>query len=109
MIRSSFEKKKWTLEDEEDAVVSYVDMLVHLRLFDSNQNLNDNELAGFRTEFIISCIDASIITMHMTMANIMKYLEIQKRLVKEIDSLVEPGQEIREEDLKMMPFPKAVV
>jgi cytochrome P450 len=43
------------------------------------------------------------------MANIVKHQHIQETLHKEINAAVKPGEEITEEDLKRMPYLKAVI
>ncbi|EEF42493.1 cytochrome P450 89A2 [Ricinus communis] len=88
---------------------SYVDSLLHLRIPDSGREFSDGELVSLCSEFINGGTDTSTTTLQWVMANLVKQQEIQKKLLKEINSVTEEGREIEEEYLKKMPYLKAVI
>ncbi|CAN1151116.1 Cytochrome P450 89A9 [Linum perenne] len=91
----------------------YLDSILELRLpgsdDDEGRNFTDEELVSLCSEFLNSGTDTTVTTLQWTMANLVKNQSIQAKLRAEIDRVVRPGSEIREEDLKEMKYLNAVV
>uniref|UniRef100_A0A2K2B4W0 Cytochrome P450 n=1 Tax=Populus trichocarpa TaxID=3694 RepID=A0A2K2B4W0_POPTR len=111
LIDARREKKHQKLMDEGggESILSYVDTLIDFQLPDSGRKYSDEELVSLCSEFFHGGTDTSITTLQWAMANIVKHQHIQETLHKEINAAVKPGEEITEEDLKRMPYLKAVI
>ncbi|KAI4343313.1 hypothetical protein MLD38_027835 [Melastoma candidum] len=107
LIRSRVNKKDEL--KEQDNFVAYADTLRNLRLPDTGTVPDDGEMVSLCSEFIIASTDTSIGTMQWVMANIVKYRHVHDRVLEEVDSVVDPDQEICEDDLEKMHYLKAVV
>ncbi|XP_045809907.1 cytochrome P450 89A2-like [Trifolium pratense] len=95
-------------EDKED-FEAYVDTLFDLKLPDSGNKLNDEELVSLCSEFLLGGTDTTATTLLWTMANLVKNQNIQEKLYDEIKEVVKHNEEIEEEHLQRMPYLKAVV
>ncbi|KAL1208702.1 Cytochrome P450 89A2 [Cardamine amara subsp. amara] len=98
-------------ENKDDAYVqSYVDTLLDLELPDEKRKLNEDEIVSLCSEFLNGGTDTTTTGLQWIMANLVKNQEIQERLYEEIKSVVgEDAEEVEEEDIKKMPYLKAVV
>ncbi|KAI3498004.1 hypothetical protein L1887_33690 [Cichorium endivia] len=111
---------------ENDQIVAYVDTLVNLRLPEEDANngnggkLTDKEMVSMCGEFLNGGTDTTSTALQWIMANLVKHPDIQSKLYDEIVSVVgppppppppgvEPEAVINEDDLKKMPYLKAVV
>jgi len=95
-------------EDRED-LEAYVDTLFDLKVPESGENFNDEELVSMCSEFMLGGTDTTATTLLWTMANLVKNQKIQEKLYDEIKEIVKHNEEIEEEHLKRMPYLKAVV
>ncbi|KAM7251014.1 hypothetical protein ACFE04_022897 [Oxalis oulophora] len=96
------------LEDD-DNILSYVDTLLDLVIPEKGK-LNDEQLISLCSEFLTSGTDSSSTALQWIMATLVKHQEIQEKLFVEIEQVVERDQElIKDDDLKQMPYLKAVV
>ncbi|XP_023769218.1 cytochrome P450 89A2 [Lactuca sativa] len=112
----------------DEKVVAYVDTLMNLQLPEEEANkenggkLTQKEMVSMCSEFLNAGTDTTATALQWIMANLVKYPEIQSKLYDEIISVagppppppppgveVEPESLISEEDLKKMPYLKAVV
>nr|XP_004305489.2 PREDICTED: cytochrome P450 89A2-like [Fragaria vesca subsp. vesca] len=97
-------------KENDDSMVPYVDTLLDLKDLHENRDFNDGELLDQCSEVVNSGTDTMSVSLQWTMANIVKYPHVQKRLVEEIKELVGVGsEEVKEEDLQKMHYLKAVV
>ncbi|THG14073.1 hypothetical protein TEA_017323 [Camellia sinensis var. sinensis] len=99
-------------EDEGESIVSYVDTLFDLRLSQANNartELSEGEMLSLCSEFINGGTDTSTTTLQRAMANLVKHQEIQEKLYGEINVVVKRREEIKEQDLKKMPYLEAIV
>ncbi|CAI0431882.1 unnamed protein product [Linum tenue] len=87
----------------------YLDTILELQVPGEGRKFTDFELVSLCSEFLNSGTDTTVTTLQWVMANLVKHQRIQKMLQREIDSVVQPGDEIQEEDLKEMPYLKAVI
>ncbi|KAI3845707.1 hypothetical protein MKW92_038051 [Papaver armeniacum] len=108
-------KKKSTENHEEKSLVlCYVDSLLNLELPDEEdeggrrRKLSENEIVSLCSEFLNAGTDTTSTALQWVMANLVKYQEIQSKLFEEIRSNSD-SEEIEEEDLKKMPYLKAVI
>ncbi|KAK9276028.1 hypothetical protein L1049_005559 [Liquidambar formosana] len=104
LIKARREKTK-----DEDSIVSYVDTLLNLQLPDDARKLSDKEMVSLCSEFFYVGNDTTTTTLQWIMANLVKHQDVQEKLVQEIEAVVKAGDEMKEEDLKRMPYLKAVV
>ncbi|XP_068636127.1 cytochrome P450 89A2-like [Aristolochia californica] len=99
---------------------AYIDSLLVLEIpDDGGRKLTYDEMVSLCSEFLNAGSDSTATALEWIMANIVKYPEIQEKLVKEIEEVVgerhahggeeNPRNFIEEEDLKKMPYLKAVV
>ncbi|KAF8369967.1 hypothetical protein HHK36_031980 [Tetracentron sinense] len=105
LIRARQELKKVN----QDNIISYVDTLLDLQVPDEKRKLNEDEMVTLCSEFLNGGTDTTSTALQWIMANLVKHQDIQARLFSEINGVVGPGEEIKEEDLQKMPYLKAVV
>jgi cytochrome P450 len=96
-------------DDDKEDFQAYVDTLFDLKLPDSGNNLNDEELVSLCSEFLLGGTDTTATTLLWAMANLVKNQNIQEKLYDEIKEVVKHNEEIEEEHLQKMPYLKAVV
>ncbi|KAF8369969.1 hypothetical protein HHK36_031982 [Tetracentron sinense] len=106
LIRARQQDKK---SGKEEFIISYVDTLLDLQVPDEKRKLNEDEMVSLCSEFLNGGTDTTSTALQWIMANLVKHQEIQARLFSEINGVVGPGEEIKEEDLQKMPYLKAVV
>ncbi|XP_031392684.1 cytochrome P450 89A2-like [Punica granatum] len=104
LIRSRIDRKDGKRES-----ACYIDSIIDLQLADTKSKPTEGELVSLAMEFMIAGTDTSVGTMQWIMANVVKYQEVQDRILGEINAVVKPGQEIEEEEMEKMPYLKAVV
>ncbi|XP_042519764.1 cytochrome P450 89A2-like [Macadamia integrifolia] len=110
LIRAREERRKNANSKlEEDFVNSYVDTLLDLNLPEDGRKLSEAEMVSLCSEFLIGGTDTTSTALQWILANLVKHQHIQSKLSEEIEGVVGPGEEIKEEDLKKMPYLKAVV
>ncbi|CAN1246482.1 Cytochrome P450 89A2 [Linum grandiflorum] len=110
LIRS----RKRKIEEERDRgilITAYVDTLFDLELPDENRKLTETEIVSLCNEFLIAGADTTAIVLQWIMANLVKYPNIQTKLFDEIKLLIGETEKtvIEEEDLRKLPYLKAVV
>ncbi|KAL1215076.1 Cytochrome P450 89A2 [Cardamine amara subsp. amara] len=112
LIRSRIKLRDNDSEKKDQYVQSYVDTLLDLELPEEKRKLNEDEIVSLCAEFFNAGTDTTATTLQWIMANLVKNPEIQERLHEEIKSVIgeeEEDREIEEEDIKKMPYLKAVV
>ncbi|KAI3498013.1 hypothetical protein L1887_33702 [Cichorium endivia] len=122
LIKSRIEAAKV----EENKILTYVDTLVNLQLPEEETNngnggkLTQKKMVSICSEFVNGGTDTTVTALQWIMANLVKYPHIQSKLYDEIIAEVGPPpppppqgvvQEyvIMEEDLRKMPYLKAVI
>ncbi|XP_050384615.1 cytochrome P450 89A2-like [Argentina anserina] len=110
-IQARKKVKQETVDKKNDgSMIPYVDTLMDLEDPRENRAFNDGELVDQCSEIVNSGTDTMSVTLQWTMANVVKYPCVQKRLVEEIKRVVGVGnEEVKEEDLPKMHYLKAVV
>jgi len=101
-------------ENKEKSVVSYADTLLELELKDEKRKLNENEMVSLCSEFLNGGTDTTSTALQWIIANLVKYPDVQRRLVEEIREVIggdDDGvkKEVKEEDLQKLPYLKCVV
>ncbi|XP_077248220.1 cytochrome P450 89A2-like [Tasmannia lanceolata] len=114
LIRARREnQKKQKLDDDKEGdffCFSYVDSLLELELpDDGGRKLKEEEIVTLCSEFLNAGTDTTSTALEWIMANLVKNQEIQAKLFEEIKGVVKEGDTIKEEDLLMMKYLKAVV
>ncbi|KAI3858014.1 hypothetical protein MKX03_037244 [Papaver bracteatum] len=115
LIRSRQQQMKKTSEDKKDHEekslgLCYVDSLLNLELPDEGgRKLTEQEIVGLCSEFLDAGTDTTSTGLQWIMANLVKHQEIQSKLLDEIRTLDSDHDEIQEEDLKKLPYLKAVI
>ncbi|KAI3898482.1 hypothetical protein MKW92_006331 [Papaver armeniacum] len=95
-------------QEEKSLGLCYVDSLLNLELPDEGgRKLTEQEIVGLCAEFLDAGTDTTSTALQWIMANLVKYQEIQSKLSDEISRL--NSDEIQEEDLKKLPYLKAVI
>ncbi|XP_034677837.1 cytochrome P450 89A2-like [Vitis riparia] len=94
---------------EKKTMVSYLDTLLELHVQDVGRKLLEEELVSLCSEFLFIGTDTSTAAMQWVMANLVKHQDIQEKVVEEINRVVKPGEEIKQEDVSHMNYLKAVV
>ncbi|KAI3498010.1 hypothetical protein L1887_33697 [Cichorium endivia] len=111
---------------EENKIMTYVDTLVNLQLPEEETDNGNGgkptlkKIVSFCTEFLNGGTDTTVTALQWIMANLVKYPHVQSKLYDEIITVVgppppppppgvEPEFVIMEEDLRKMPYLKAVV
>ncbi len=97
-------------DNADEFAVSYVDTLLDLELHEEKRKLQEEEIVSLCSEFLNAGTDTTSTTLQWIMANLVKYPHIQERLFVEIKGVVPLiEKDVKEEDLKKMPYLKAVV
>ncbi|PUZ49446.1 hypothetical protein GQ55_7G326300 [Panicum hallii var. hallii] len=100
-------------EHDESLSYCYVDTLLAHQLprEEGECALTDAEMVSLCTEFLTASVDTTVTALQWIMANLVRQPEVQARLLNEINAVVSArdGDGIAEEDLKSMPYLKAVV
>ena len=97
-------------ENEDEFVVSYVDTLLDFELPEQKRKLFEEKMVSLCLEFLLAGTDTTSTALEWIMANMVKYPQIQERLLVEMKGVVGDGEkEVNEEDLNKMPYLKAVV
>ncbi|KAI3862458.1 hypothetical protein MKW92_020059 [Papaver armeniacum] len=116
LIRSRQEQMKKTSSDNHDDQKSslgfcYVDSLLNLEIpgEGGSRKLTEKETVSLCREFLDAGTDTTTAALEWIMANLVKYQDIQSKLYDEIRKISDDRDEIQEEDLKKLPYLKAVV
>ncbi|GAV88980.1 p450 domain-containing protein, partial [Cephalotus follicularis] len=110
--RKQLKEEKFSKAEEEkgEHVLSYVDTLLDLQLVEEKRNLEEGEIVSLCSEFLNAGTDTTSTALQWIMANLVKYPDIQEKLFMEIKGVVSEGEEeVKEGDLKKMPYLKAVI
>ncbi|KAL4379697.1 hypothetical protein GQ457_02G028660 [Hibiscus cannabinus] len=108
--QENLNKMKEEEEEEDDFIISYVDTLLDLQLPLEKRELNEGEMVSLCSEFLNAGTDTTSTVLQWIMANLVKYPDIQEKLLMEIKGVVGEGEEeVKEEDLQKMPYLKAVI
>ncbi|CAN6269705.1 unnamed protein product [Urochloa humidicola] len=99
---------------DESLSYCYVDTLLVHRLpkEEGERALTDAEMVSLCTEFLTASVDTTVTALQWITANLVRQPDVQTKLVNEIISVAPAGGEddgIAEEDLRSMPYLKAVV
>ncbi|XP_068635782.1 cytochrome P450 89A2-like [Aristolochia californica] len=125
LIRARQETQMKGGQEENDGknylMFSYVDSLLSLEIpAEGARKLTEGEMLSLCSEFLIAGTDNTSTAMQWIMANIVKYPQVQEKIVEEIERIVRErkshgGEEenhadfIKEEELQKMKYLKAVV
>lgn len=107
LMTARLEKK----ETEERFVHSYLDSLLDMELpEEGKRKLTEDEINVLCSEFINAGTDTTSTALQWIMAELVKHQEVQAKLLEEIEKVVDKeAEEVKEEDLQLMPYNKAVV
>ncbi|CAL5183276.1 unnamed protein product [Lathyrus oleraceus] len=130
LLRKRWEELLKLLKDQEDvllplirarkqnkeskSVVSYADTLLELELKEEKRKLTEEEMVTLCSEFLNGGTDTTSTALQWIMANLVKYPDVQRKLVEEIREVIggdDNGfkKEVKEEDLQKLPYLKCVV
>ncbi|KAK7258179.1 hypothetical protein RIF29_32685 [Crotalaria pallida] len=97
----------------EEYVECYVDTLLDLELSeeDEGSKLDDANICTLCAEFVNAGAETTATALEWIMANVVKYQDIQKRIVEEIKGVMgdREEKEVKYDDLHKLPYLKAVV
>ncbi|XP_014507969.2 cytochrome P450 89A2-like [Vigna radiata var. radiata] len=98
-------------QGKDEGVVSYVDTLLDLQWPEEERKLNEEEIVTLCNEFLNGGTDTTSTALQWIMANLVKYPQVQERLVGEIREVMggREDREVKEEDLQKFPYLKAVI
>ncbi|KAF7811075.1 cytochrome P450 89A2-like [Senna tora] len=102
-------------KEERISAVSYSDTLLDLEWPEEKRKLNEGEMVTLCSEFLNAGTDTTGTALQWIMANLVKYPEIQEKVVKEIEGVMRErdgggdNKEVREEDLNKLPYLKAMI
>ncbi|PRQ50517.1 putative cytochrome P450 [Rosa chinensis] len=103
-------KQEMVDKNSDEFTIAYVDTLMDLEDPREKRAFNEEELMHQCSEILNSGTDTMSITLQWTMANVVKYPRVQKRLVEDIKKVVGVEKlELKDEDLQKMHYLKAVV
>lgn len=110
LINARREHKLKQKETEERFVYSYLDSLLDIKLPDEGgRSLTEDEMVSLCSEFLTAGTDTTATGLQWIMAELVKNQQVQKKLVEEIESVMEHEGRVKEEELGKMPYLKAVV
>ncbi|WCJ19894.1 cytochrome P450 family 89 subfamily A polypeptide 5 [Euphorbia peplus] len=94
----------------DEHVLTYVDTILGLQLpYDEGRNLSEQEMVTLCNEFLNGGTDTTSTALEWIMANLVKHPHIQKKLFMEIKIIVGENEDVKEEDLKKIPYLKAII
>jgi cytochrome P450 len=101
-------------DSNDDFVLSYVDTLLDLEFLEDEKKtkLDDSKICTLCSEFLNAGTDTTSTALEWIVANLVRYQDIQEKLVEEIKGVIgdnKEEKEIIEEDLQKMPYLKAVI
>ncbi|KAG6605164.1 Cytochrome P450 89A2, partial [Cucurbita argyrosperma subsp. argyrosperma] len=99
-------------ETEAERVLPYLDTLLNLHLPEENRKMEEGEIISLCAEFLNGIVHTTLMVMQWAMANIVKYPEIQEKVYTEINQAMDQSsskEQVTEEDIKKMPYLKAVI
>ncbi|KAJ3672544.1 hypothetical protein LUZ60_007265 [Juncus effusus] len=103
-------------EEQKDSLVSYADTLLNLRIPEESGKdypLTNGDIVALCSEFLNGGTDTTATAVEWIMAELVKRPDVQTRLYDEIRTLIKDREEdeefITEEELKSLPYLKAVV
>lgn len=99
-------------ETKSEHILPYLDTLINLHLPEENRKLEEGEIISLCAEFLNGIVHSVVVVMQWAMANIVKYPEIQEKLYREMDEMIDgtsSKEHITEEDVKKLPYLKAVI
>ncbi|AES63581.1 cytochrome P450 family protein [Medicago truncatula] len=113
LIRARKQVKESKLNND-NTVVSYADTLLELELPEEKRKLSENEMVNLCSEFLNGGTDTTSTALQWIMANLVKYPEVQGRLVEEIREVMVSDdngekEEVKEENLQKLRYLKCVV
>ncbi|XP_004503696.1 cytochrome P450 89A2-like [Cicer arietinum] len=96
------------------SVVSYADTLLELELPEEKRKLSEDEMVSLCSEFLNAGTDTTSTALQWIMANLVKYPDVQRKVVEEITEVmggdeIREKKEIKEEDLHKLPYLKCVI
>ncbi|KAM7271809.1 hypothetical protein ACFE04_031023 [Oxalis oulophora] len=106
------EKIKHEKLNDDEHISSYVDTLLEFQLPEEKRKVNIDEIVALCSEFLDAGTDTTSTALEWIMANITKYPHIQENIYTEIQQVINGDDkldEIKEEDLKNLPYLKAVI
>ncbi|KAJ6845117.1 cytochrome P450 89A2-like isoform X1 [Iris pallida] len=110
--REKDQKREMTDDDNDERFVySYVDSLLDIKLpEEGGRGLSEDEMVALCSEFLNAGTDTTSTALQWIMAELVKNPEMQETLAEEVESVVDDKRgQVEEEDLKHMPYLKAVV
>jgi len=85
-------------------LVTYIDTLLDLEIFEGVGKLEEADVLSLSSEFINTGVDTTTTMFQWVMAYLVKHPRIQAKLFVEISRIVEQGaEEVKEEDLQRIP------
>ncbi|KAL9248768.1 Cytochrome P450 89A2-like protein [Drosera capensis] len=101
-----------SINEADPHVTAYADTLLALELQEggTKRRLTEEECMALCSEFINAGTDTTSTALQWIMANVVKYPEIQAKLIEELKSFIDPSaDEVKEEELSKLHYVKAVV
>uniref|UniRef100_A0A2P2Q5F1 Cytochrome P450 89A2-like n=1 Tax=Rhizophora mucronata TaxID=61149 RepID=A0A2P2Q5F1_RHIMU len=96
--------------DKDEYVLSYVDTLLDLELPEEKRKLSEDEMVALCNEFLGAGTDTTSTALQWIMANLVKYPQIQEKVLVEIKGVVKDGDGyVKEEYLQKLPYLKAII
>ncbi|XP_038696929.1 cytochrome P450 89A2-like [Tripterygium wilfordii] len=112
LIRARREKRKneEKMGNTHESFLGYLDTLLELKLPEgAKKEFSDEDLVSLCSEFLNGGTDTTTTALQWAMANLVKHQDIQEKLLSDINRVVKAGDEIKDDDLKRMPYLNAVV
>lgn len=110
LIRERQERQESKEKEKKDEnIIPYLDTLFNLELPGEKRKLEEGELISLCSEFLNAGTDTTSVVLEWIMANLVKNQHIQEKLFMEIKTIVGDSEEVNEDDLKNLPYLKAVV
>ncbi|MED6174700.1 hypothetical protein PIB30_071507 [Stylosanthes scabra] len=115
--RKKVTQDRLSKDGEEDSntnefVLCYVNTLLDLRLVDDDEGskLDYGNICTLCSEFLNTGTDTTSTALEWIMANLVKYPQIQERLLEEIrEAMVDGEEKVKEEDFQKLPYLKALI
>ncbi|PNX82072.1 cytochrome p450 89a2-like protein [Trifolium pratense] len=106
--------RKQAKESRLNNLNTYVDTLLELELPEEKRKLNEEEMVSLCLEFLGAGTDTTSTALQWIMANLVKYPDVQRRIVEEIRDVMggdDKGEkkEVKEEDLHKFQYLKCVI
>ncbi|CAM5164146.1 unnamed protein product [Natator depressus] len=101
-------KERWKEDDPQDLIDFYLAQIAKTK-DDPTSTFNEDNMVQTVADLLLGGTETTTITLCWALLYMLQYPDIQERVQKELDMVLEPSQLIHYEDRKKLPYTNAVI